>query len=124
STLAEAVVPSARTEAPDHQPRTISGASTPPARPRSRWLGGALLRIVVAMTYAFLMAPILIVILTSFNATASTAFPPTGFSLRWYGEFARSAGFVDAFKFSLQLGLAAAVIATAVGFLSAYGIVR
>ena len=115
---------SAHTEAVGVQPRTGAGAAELPVGTRSRWLGAALLRVIVAMTYAFLMAPILIVVLTSFNSTASTAFPPTGFSLRWYGEFFRSASFVDAFKFSLQLGLAAAVIATAIGFVSAYGIVR
>jgi putative spermidine/putrescine transport system permease protein len=78
----------------------------------------------VALVYAFLLAPILIVVLTSFSPTRSSAFPPIGFSLLWYGEFFKSASFVDAFKFSMQLGAAAAVIATAIGFASAYAIVR
>jgi putative spermidine/putrescine transport system permease protein len=89
-----------------------------------RHAGPAALRTVVALIYIFLLTPILIVVLTSFSPTRSSAFPPTGFSLIWYGEFFRSAGFVDAFKFSLQLGAAAAIIATAIGFASAYAIVR
>src|SRR4029453_559951 len=64
------------------------------------------------------------IVLTSFNATTSTAFPPTGFSLRWYGEFFRSASFTEAFRFSLELAAFASVIATAIGFLATYAIVR
>ncbi len=83
-----------------------------------RQAGPSALRTAVALIYVFLLTPILIVVLTSFNPTRSSAFPPTGFSLLWYGEFFKSTGFVDAFKFSMQLGAAAAVIATAIGFAS------
>jgi putative spermidine/putrescine transport system permease protein len=89
-----------------------------------RRVGPSALRITVALIYAFLLGPILIVVLTSFNATQSIAFPPKGFSLRWYGEFFKSDGFVDAFRFSIGLGIASAVISTAIGFVSAYAIVR
>jgi putative spermidine/putrescine transport system permease protein len=92
--------------------------------PALRRGGSFVLRAVVAVTYAFLLTPILIVVVTSFSPTRSSAFPPAGFSLFWYGEFFRSASFVDAFKFSIRLGVAAAVIATAIGFVSAYAIVR
>jgi putative spermidine/putrescine transport system permease protein len=74
--------------------------------------------------YAFLLAPILIVVATSFNATALNAFPPRGLSLRWYGEFLRSPGFTSAFRFSLELGALASLGATLIGFVTAYGIVR
>jgi putative spermidine/putrescine transport system permease protein len=79
---------------------------------------------VVALIYAFLLGPILIIVLTSFTATTSTAFPPQGFSLRWYGAFFRADNFVDAFWFSIKLASMAAPIATAIGFLSAYSIIR
>jgi len=82
-------------------------------------MGGA-----ITLIYVFLLTPILIIVFTSFNPTEANTFPPSGFSLRWYGEFMASSGFVDAFKFSLWLGLVAAVGATVIGFLSAYGIVR
>jgi putative spermidine/putrescine transport system permease protein len=84
----------------------------------------ALLLLVVALIYVFLLGPILIVVLTSFSATTSTAFPPRGFSMRWYGEFFRSDNFVDAFLFSLKLASMAAVLATMIGFLAAYSIAR
>jgi putative spermidine/putrescine transport system permease protein len=89
--------------------------------------GGAarlLLPPVVALIYVFLLGPILIIVLTSFTSTSSTAFPPTGFSLRWYAEFFRSSNFTDAFLFSLKLASMVAPIATVIGFLAAYAIVR
>jgi len=86
--------------------------------------GRALLLAVVLLIYVFLLGPILIIVLTSFTATSSTAFPPTGFSLRWYGEFFRADNFVDAFLFSIKLASLTAPIATLIGFLSAYAIIR
>jgi putative spermidine/putrescine transport system permease protein len=104
-----------------------AGASAPPAR-RSRLSTAAARRFAlgafVAAVYIFLLAPILIVVLTSFNATERNAFPPVGFSLRWYGEFLASQGFVEAFAFSVRLGLISAFSATAIGFVTAYGVVR
>ena len=35
----------------------------------------------------FLAAPLIVVLSVSFNATRRMSFPPTEFSLRWYGEF-------------------------------------
>lgn len=86
--------------------------------------GHAMLLSVVSLIYIFLLGPILIIVLTSFTATSSTAFPPTGFSLRWYGEFFRADNFIDAFLFSIKLASLTAPIATLIGFLSAYSIIR
>jgi putative spermidine/putrescine transport system permease protein len=115
--------PSAAESAP-RLGRTPVVADESATRRALRRAGPSALRAAVALIYAFLLTPILIVVITSFSPTRSSAFPPTGLSLFWYGEFFRSASFVDAFKFSLQLGAAAALIATAIGFASAYAIVR
>ncbi len=90
-----------------------------PSRPG--WAG---LKLSVFLIYVFLMGPIAIIVLSSFNATTSMAFPPQGFSLRWYGEFFRSDSFVDAFLFSIRLGVCAAIGSTVIGFLASYAIVR
>jgi putative spermidine/putrescine transport system permease protein len=113
-----------RLSAAEAVPRTKLIHHDAPARTALKRLGPALLRTVIAVIYAFLLGPILIIVLTSFNSTSSNAFPPTGLSLRWYGEFFRSESFVEAFKFSVGLGIAASAIATAVGFLTAYAICR
>lgn len=86
--------------------------------------GAAVLRLVVAAIYLFLLGPLVVVIVSSFDPTAAGAFPPKGLSLRWYGEFFRSDSFVAAFRFSLQLGLLAAALATLIGVFTGYGLVR
>jgi putative spermidine/putrescine transport system permease protein len=78
----------------------------------------------VAMVYAFLLAPLAIVVLASFNAGAYLTFPPQGLSLRWYGRFFDSQPFMDAFAVSLKLGLLVATIATVLGTCVALYLVR
>ncbi|TXH16653.1 MAG: hypothetical protein E6R00_05555, partial [Gammaproteobacteria bacterium] len=40
--------------------------------------------VLAALALVFLVAPTLVILLTSFTATESLRFPPEGFSLRWY----------------------------------------
>jgi len=103
--------------------RLASGLPAPPRLelgPLQRFGAG----LAVTLIYLFLLAPIVIVVAASFNPDQANALPRSGLSLRWYREFAASDGFVSAFKFSLQLGLVAALAATAIGLVTAYGIVR
>ena len=94
-----------------------SGASVP-------GFGALALRLLVAAIYLFLLGPILIVVVTSFDPTTAGAFPPKGVSLRGYGEFFKSDSFLAAFRFCLQLGLLAASIATGIGVITSYALVR
>jgi putative spermidine/putrescine transport system permease protein len=82
-----------------------------------------LVRTGIGLIYLFLLGPILIVVASSFSADSGT-FSPTRLSLRWYREFFASESFTSAFQFSIGLGLAAAVIATAIGFFTSYSIAR
>jgi len=81
-------------------------------------------RLGIVAIYVFLLAPIVIVVLASFNPENSAALATTTFSLRWYRDFASNNNFVSAFKFSLWLGLIAALVATTIGLLASYAIVR
>jgi putative spermidine/putrescine transport system permease protein len=74
--------------------------------------------------YVFLLAPLLIVVVASFSPDQSNTYALSQASLRWYREFFASDSFVDAFKFSIVLALIASAIATTIGFITAYGIVR
>jgi putative spermidine/putrescine transport system permease protein len=103
--------------------RLAAGLPPPPRvdlAPLQRFGAG----LAVTLIYVFLLAPIVIVVAASFNPDQANALPRNGLSLRWYREFVQSDGFVGAFKFSLQLGLVAAIAATAIGLITAYGIVR
>jgi putative spermidine/putrescine transport system permease protein len=79
---------------------------------------------VVVLLYAFLLAPILIVVLAAFNAGEYLRFPPEGFSFRWFVKFAHSGPFVRAFWFSLQLAAATTVLSTLIGGAAAFYVVR
>jgi putative spermidine/putrescine transport system permease protein len=78
----------------------------------------------ITALYIFLLAPLLIVVVASFSPDKSNTYALSQASLHWYREFFESETFVGAFKFSILLALTASLIATAVGFVTAYGIVR
>ncbi len=71
-----------------------------------------------------ILAPVVLVVWMSFTPAAFFVLPTTHFSLRWYREALSYPGFVDAFFLSLELAAIAAVVALAVSFLAAYGLVR
>lgn len=73
---------------------------------------------------AYVVAPIVLVVWMSFTPTMLFEVPVRRFSLRWYEELFSYDAFVDSAWLSLHLGLVAALVATALGFLAAYGLVR
>jgi putative spermidine/putrescine transport system permease protein len=68
-------------------------------------MGRALFLVVVALLFAFLLAPVILVIPMSFSADRVLAWPPTGFSLRWYAAMFTEPGLMQAARNSLVLGL-------------------
>lgn len=78
--------------------------------------------IVCVIVGVWLIAPTLIVIPMSFNEQRSLAFPPQGFSLRWYENFFSNPQWVGGLLNSVQIGILTAVIATTIGTLAAYGL--
>lgn len=72
----------------------------------------------------FLLAPVLAIIPLSFNSTPYLTYPLSGFSLRWYQEVLNSPQWMAALKSSLIVGIATVVIATPLGTLAAFGLVR
>lgn len=90
------------------------------AQPRDGLLTGA----VTAAALIFLMAPLAIVVLFSFHATAALSFPFTGFSLRWYEEVLSSAEFAKAAKNSAIVATIVSIVTLLLGSLAAYGLSR
>jgi putative spermidine/putrescine transport system permease protein len=85
---------------------------------------GWVLPTVVVLTFAFLLAPIVIVVLAAFNAGEYLTFPPQGFSLRWFENFYTSRPFMRALSYSLRLALGVTLVATVLGTLTALYVVR
>lgn len=77
----------------------------------------------IIISMIILLAPAIIVVFISFNPTEREAFPPTGFSLRWYVEFFQHTGFFEAFFYtSVPVALATAISATILGTMAAYAL--
>jgi spermidine/putrescine transport system permease protein len=87
-------------------------------------IGWRLLTLFTVLVYLFLFAPIVVVIILSFNASQFGGFPMQGVSLRWFQALWNNAAIVDAFATSLTLGFLTAVIGTLIGLLAAIALVR
>ena len=62
-----------------------------------------MLRTVVGLIYAFLLLPMVIVVLAAFNAGNYFTFPPQGFSLKWFANFFARREFMQALRLSTEL---------------------
>ncbi len=82
------------------------------------------LGIIRAAIYAFLMAPLVIVVLSALNAGTYLRFPPQGLSFRWFVEFAHSRSFMNSLAFSLRLAAIVTVVATILGTMASLWLTR
>jgi len=83
-----------------------------------------LLHVIAWLGLLYLVLPVGIVVVMSLSSSRYLAFPPPGWSTEWYVRFFTSAVWIDAMLTSFKLGLAVVCIATPVGTLAAYGLVR
>ena len=100
-----------------------AAAERPRSRPPKDFDRPIFLQLFTALFFVFLFAPIALVVLFSFNSTRSLQIF-NGFSLRWYERFFESESLRDSLLASIQIALVTMVVATAIGTLLAYGLVR
>jgi spermidine/putrescine transport system permease protein/putrescine transport system permease protein len=81
------------------------------------------LRLYTAAFYAFMFLPLVVVVLFSFNSIRSVQ-NFDGFSLQWYQAFWESESLRGSLIASLQIALATMLVATVLGTLLAFGLVR
>lgn len=86
--------------------------------------GWSLIRSYTILVYVFMFAPIVVVLVLSFNPEQFGCFPMKGFSLRWFVKLAQNQTILIAFKNSLILGSVTALVSTTVGILAAMAFVR
>ncbi len=84
-----------------------------------RLLGSA-----TAVVLAFVYAPLLLVLLNSFNISRTFAWPPPGLTTRWWVAAARSTGARDALWVSVRVAVLATAIALVLGTLAALALTR
>ncbi len=82
------------------------------------------LGLAVTGVYAFLLLPLVIVVVAAFNAGNYFTFPPQGFSLKWFANFFQRREFMQALWLSIDLGFWTAVLSTVAGTMAALVLVR
>ena len=80
-----------------------------------------LAKIYTFFIFFFLYAPILVLIIFSFNNSKSTA-AWSGFSLRWYSELFKDKSIMKALYYTVLCAVLSSAVATVFGTITAYGI--
>jgi len=78
----------------------------------------------LGLCLVFMLGPLVLVVLFSFGTNALIGFPMGGLTLAWYERLLADASFLAAFRTSLLVAAATAIIATATGTLAAFAIAR
>lgn len=82
---------------------------------------GYISKIYMAIVFFFMYAPIILLMIFSFNDSKSRSVW-NGFSLRWYEKLLRDSTILEAIKVTLTVSICAAVISTILGTAAALGI--
>ncbi|ALP37086.1 ABC transporter permease [Paenibacillus sp. NRS-1782] len=76
------------------------------------------------LVFVFLLGPLLIISVTSFEPGTVLKFPPQGFSLRWYQNIFEVDLFMSTFKTSIVVSLLGNILALLIGMPAAYALSR
>jgi spermidine/putrescine transport system permease protein len=109
--------------APATEPAAPDVVRAPPARPPKPFDRPRFLRAFTGVFFVFLFAPIVLVALFSFNSTKSLQ-RFEGFSLEWYQRFFEDESLRESLVASIQIAFVTMIVATALGTLLAFGLVR
>ena len=82
------------------------------------------LRAATVLTLAFIYIPIALIVVYSLNEDVTPRWPPSGFTLRWWGVAMENTGLQQAFVTSLSVALGATLIALLLGTLAAMAVAR
>lgn len=85
---------------------------------------GKLLSIFVLLVYIFLFAPLIIIAMTSIGTENYIAFPPKGFSFKWFLNVFNSDSFMKSMSISFSISGIATIAALIIGIPAAYGLSR
>jgi spermidine/putrescine transport system permease protein len=94
-----------------------------PVARHARLMRGALSGYAV-LIYVFLFAPILLLVIFSFNANRFATFPITGWTTRWYTDVFTNDQIREALWTSLRVAVQVTIISTVVGTAAAFPLVR
>jgi putative spermidine/putrescine transport system permease protein len=87
-------------------------------------LGRIALLVATGLVLVFIYVPLTLVIAYAFNESGTSAWPPSGFTLRWVGEALDNTGLQQAFLTSILCALGATAIAMVLGALASLAVAR
>ncbi|MBR4577987.1 MAG: ABC transporter permease [Oscillospiraceae bacterium] len=67
------------------------------------------------LIFVFLLAPLVVVICTSFGESRFVTFPPQGFTLKWYAEAFGNVDFMKSILLSLRISIVSVILACVMG---------
>jgi putative spermidine/putrescine transport system permease protein len=85
---------------------------------------GRLLSGVAALVYVLILAPIVVVVMLSFSADNFILFPPSGYSLRWFGQLANNGPLLTALWLSVRIAAVVTLLSLAIGMPAAFAIAK
>ncbi|MHA7270696.1 ABC transporter permease [Arthrobacter sp. HLT1-20] len=83
-----------------------------------------ILGIITALVLLFIYAPLLLVVVNSFNADRTFGWPPKGFTLEWWGRAFESEGVREALVTSLWVAVVSTIISLVLGTLLSLALQR
>ncbi|NEU30352.1 ABC transporter permease [bacterium LRH843] len=83
-----------------------------------------LLALFTLLVFIFLLGPLLLISITSFEPGSVLKFPPEGFSLKWYANIFEVKMFLETFKISIIVSIAGNLFALILGLPAAYALSR
>ena len=87
-------------------------------------LGRCVLYIACAFIFMYLILPIFVILPISFSSSKFLQFPPTGFSLQWYGKFFTNRNWISATLRSFQVAILTTIFSTILGTMASFAFVR
>lgn len=86
--------------------------------------GAWILYFITALLMVFILAPLVVVIAMSVSDSYFVAFPPHGFTLKWYAKILQDQDFLSALQLSCLLSLSTTVCALLLGIPAAIALTR
>lgn len=95
---------------------------------RNNWMIGRAKRLPISllnvMIFVYLLAPLIVLIWTSFGGEAFPTFPPKTYSLRWYSSFLRNVQFMNSLYLSFHVAIWTTLLALVIGIPASFALVR
>jgi putative spermidine/putrescine transport system permease protein len=82
------------------------------------------LGILAFVTFLYLIGPIIVIVASALGQTSYLAFPPHGFTLKWFSAALADTRYVDAFGTSVVVAIAATILSVCIGVPAAFALAR